>query len=235
MLSWVSRSLASRGKETGFKCAMMFLLTWWGRQKLRVWKSHSVLNLMYVHICCTQRLSAVLLTLSWQIHILLPPLQKLRTVVEHMRQMSDVMAIQANHLGNLRLSVYTDAVKVDTQWSNCVIPNFGELLSIETHCRWSWKFSVSKARENTQEEEPEAEQYFSALVSIRSFIKFLSSHVVSTTTIACALIMHPLWQTGLKAIFINQVYAIIIAWSSTCILERWLTQEEYLRSTFPLV
>jgi HUS1 checkpoint protein len=32
-----------------------------------------------------------------QLHILLPPLQKLRTVVERLRLMSDVLAIRANN------------------------------------------------------------------------------------------------------------------------------------------
>lgn len=34
-------------------------------------------------------------------------------------------------------------------------------------------------------ENPDPEKLFSVHVSIRSFIKFLNSHVVSTTTIAC--------------------------------------------------
>ena len=64
-----------------------------------------------------------------QVHIVLPPLQKLRTVTEHMRQLADVLTVQANRAGELRLSVDTDEVKVDTQWTNCVIPNMGEFCS----------------------------------------------------------------------------------------------------------
>jgi HUS1 checkpoint protein len=33
--------------------------------------------------------------------------------------------------------------------------------------------------------EPDPEKLFTVLVSTRSFLKFLNSHVVSTTTIAC--------------------------------------------------
>ena len=43
-----------------------------------------------------------------------------------MRQLADVMSVQANREGDLRLSVDTDEVKVDTQWTKCVIPNMGK-------------------------------------------------------------------------------------------------------------
>lgn len=36
------------------------------------------------------------------------------------------------------------------------------------------------------EDPPDPDKMFTVLVSIRSFLKFLNSHVVSTTTIACA-------------------------------------------------
>ena len=35
-------------------------------------------------------------------------------------------------------------------------------------------------------DKPDPDQLFTVIVSIRSFLKFLNSHVVSTTTIACA-------------------------------------------------
>ena len=107
-----------------------------------------------------------------QIHILLPPLAKLRTVVEHMRQLSDVFAVQANKAGSLRLSVLTDDVKVDTQWNKCVVPNMVTELKED-------------GEDPSQEEEPDPEHMFGVFLSVRSFLKFLSSHVVSTTTIAC--------------------------------------------------
>ena len=62
------------------------------------------------------------LTRRAQANILLPPLQKLRTVVERMRIMSDVLAIRANGSGCLQLAIHTDDVSVDTVWRNCTNP-----------------------------------------------------------------------------------------------------------------
>ncbi|EJD06814.1 cell cycle checkpoint [Fomitiporia mediterranea MF3/22] len=100
------------------------------------------------------------------IHILLPPLQKLRTVVERMRSMADVLGIYANHKGGLRLTVESDQVRVKTEWSKCIIPNMD-------------------SERSRDEPEPDPDQWFGVHLSIRAFLKFLSSHVVSTTTIAC--------------------------------------------------
>jgi HUS1 checkpoint protein len=60
-----------------------------------------------------------------QVHILLPPLQKLRTIVERLRPLSDVIAVRCNNNGKLQISVQTDSVSVDTQWSGCTNPKMG--------------------------------------------------------------------------------------------------------------
>ncbi|KAJ7471073.1 checkpoint protein Hus1/Mec3 [Mycena latifolia] len=102
------------------------------------------------------------------VHIILPPLQKLRPIVERLRPMSDFLAVRANNSGKLQLSISTDSVTVDTEWKNCKNTN----------------------RAPTGSQDPDADPLdpdalFSVLVSTRSFFKFLNSHVVSTTTIAC--------------------------------------------------
>ncbi|KAL5525912.1 hypothetical protein ACEPAG_7250 [Sanghuangporus baumii] len=133
------------------------------------------------------------------IHILLPPLQKLRTIVERMRSMADVLRVQANHRGGLRLSVESDQVRVQTQWSKCIIPN---LASDPTGSQQQQQQQPSQTQSQTinaqdsdrshtddpdsdLEPEKDADRWFSVHLSIRAFLKFLSSHVVSTTTIAC--------------------------------------------------
>ncbi|EDR03995.1 uncharacterized protein LACBIDRAFT_252775 [Laccaria bicolor S238N-H82] len=102
------------------------------------------------------------------VHILLPPLQKLRTIVERLRPMSDILAVRANNNKCLQISIHTEGVKVETEWKDCVNP---------------------KTQEDNPDEPPEEarnpEELFTVLVSVRSFLKFLNSHVVSTTTIAC--------------------------------------------------
>ncbi|KAI6099726.1 checkpoint protein Hus1/Mec3 [Pisolithus sp. B1] len=101
------------------------------------------------------------------VHILLPPLQKLRTIVERLRPLSDVLALRANNSGKLQMAISTDSVKVETQWIGCANPSLTE-----------------------PTEKPDPETVFSVLVSVRSFLKFLNSHVVSTTTIACICQKH---------------------------------------------
>ena len=39
--------------------------------------------------------------------------------------MSDILAIRASHNGRLQLSISTDSVTVDTQWTNCTNPKMG--------------------------------------------------------------------------------------------------------------
>ena len=48
-------------------------------------------------------------------------------------------------------------------------------------------FGSLVSQENSQEEreEPDPQQFFGVKLSIRAFLRFLSSHVVSTSTIAC--------------------------------------------------
>ncbi|KAL0945319.1 hypothetical protein HGRIS_000821 [Hohenbuehelia grisea] len=125
------------------------------------------------------------------IHILLPPLQKLRTIVDRMRPMSDILAVRANNSGRLTLSINTDSVKIDTEWRNCTNPKMSSfaLYFVVFH----GELTSLSAREGSQEEPdepPDPEKMFTVLVSIRSFLKFLNSHVVSTTTIACVCQHH---------------------------------------------
>ncbi|GAW10416.1 cell cycle checkpoint [Lentinula edodes] len=105
------------------------------------------------------------------IHVLLPSLQKIRTIVERLRSMSDVLAIRASQSGCLQLSINTESVKVDTEWKNCTIPQMMK--------------ERASQDDNADDPPPDPEHLFSVLVSVKSFLKFLSSHVVSTTTIAC--------------------------------------------------
>ncbi|KAF8193332.1 checkpoint protein Hus1/Mec3 [Pholiota molesta] len=101
------------------------------------------------------------------LNILLPPLQLLRTIVDRLRPMSDVLAVQANNNKRLLLAIRTESVSVETEWKDCSNP--------ETH-----------NNEEADDEEPrDPDKMYTVYISTRSFLKFLNSHVVSTTTIAC--------------------------------------------------
>jgi len=106
------------------------------------------------------------------VHILLPPLSKLRTVVEHLRSHSDYVAIRANNSGTLQLSVSTDSVKTDVTWNGLSNPSMNKDAA-----------AANQEEEPSQEKDPTT--IFSVLLSVKDFMKFLNSHVVSTTTIAC--------------------------------------------------
>ncbi|KAH0833482.1 cell cycle checkpoint [Lanmaoa asiatica] len=104
--------------------------------------------------------------------ILLPQLQKMRTIAERLRPLSDILALKANNSGKLQIAISTDTVKLETQWVGCTNPSMRQAPD-------------ENAPESEVAENPDPEKLFSVHVSIRSFIKFLNSHVVSTTTIAC--------------------------------------------------
>jgi hypothetical protein len=57
------------------------------------------------------------------LHILLPPLQKLRTVVDRLRPMADTLTFQANNSGKLLISISTETVRVQTEWKNLTNPH----------------------------------------------------------------------------------------------------------------
>ncbi|KLO17351.1 cell cycle checkpoint [Schizopora paradoxa] len=107
------------------------------------------------------------------IHILLPPLTKLRTVTEHLRQLADVLEVRVGRRGDLRLAVDTDDVTVETLWTKQRRPKKGK-----------------SAKEKGKEKEVDKDKSFAVRLSVRAFLKFLSVHVVSSTTIACVCEHH---------------------------------------------
>ncbi|KAI0640317.1 cell cycle checkpoint [Trametes polyzona] len=101
------------------------------------------------------------------VHILLPSLAKLRTVVERLRPLAvDGVNFRANQSGELQLAVNTDNARVEVSWNGLTNPN----TSVQGG-------DDSNAKDPTE--------MHGVLVSHKCLNKFLNSHVVSTTTIAC--------------------------------------------------
>ncbi|KAJ7593722.1 checkpoint protein Hus1/Mec3 [Mycena floridula] len=98
-------------------------------------------------------------------HVLLPPLQKLRLIIDRMRPMSDVLSVRADNNGCLKIGINTESVNIETEWKNCA--------------------NTRQAPELSSQEIRDPNELFTVLISSKSFAKFLNSHVVSTTTIAC--------------------------------------------------
>ncbi|KAI0058796.1 cell cycle checkpoint [Artomyces pyxidatus] len=119
------------------------------------------------------------------VHILLPSLVKVRTIVEHLRALSDVIAFRANGSGKLQISAATESAKMDIGWEGCANPRMGthDLLSPSDR-------RYAAEEEEDENEKPDPEQMFGVLVHTRSFLKFLNAHIVSNTTIACVCQNH---------------------------------------------
>ncbi|CAE6510907.1 unnamed protein product [Rhizoctonia solani] len=99
------------------------------------------------------------------LHIILPPLKELRTIVEHMQRLSDIVAISATPGGELVLAIQTDDVRVSTTWENCQRPTV-------------------EGEAPNPEHEDNPDQKYGALVAVKSLIKFLTCHMFSNSTVA---------------------------------------------------
>jgi len=132
---------------------------------------------------------------------MLPPLTKIRAVVERMRNLSDVIAVRANSSGRLQLSASTEVVNADITWTNCSHPRIGQsdssaaflsFICFAAHSDASFFLAADGASQanggddgEQERERPDPNKLFSVLVHTRSFLKFLNAHTVSKTTIAC--------------------------------------------------
>ncbi|KAF9048936.1 checkpoint protein Hus1/Mec3 [Panaeolus papilionaceus] len=102
------------------------------------------------------------------VHILLPRLEDLRTIVERLRPLSDIISIRGNNNHKLQLAIHTDSVQIETEWTDLHNP-----------------VDQGNNEEGEEEEPRDPDQIFKVTISTRSFLKFLNSHAVSTTTIGC--------------------------------------------------
>jgi len=99
------------------------------------------------------------------VFIFLPRLANIRTVTEHMRPLSNLMGVEANRQGGFRIKIQTEGVALETSWTECGNPTLDYA-----------------PPQDDSEDDPQT--YWHVIVSIKSFMQFLSSHVVSTSTIA---------------------------------------------------
>ncbi|EJF64406.1 cell cycle checkpoint [Dichomitus squalens LYAD-421 SS1] len=111
------------------------------------------------------------------VHILLPPLGKLRTVVERLRSLAaEGIHFRANHSGELQLSTSTENARLEVVWSGLTNPPMSR---------------NPDGTQNTDESEvKDPAEMFGVLVSHKCLTKFLTCHVISSTTIACICANH---------------------------------------------
>ncbi|BGO95559.1 hypothetical protein NBRC10512_007817 [Rhodotorula toruloides] len=98
-----------------------------------------------------------------EVIVILPALQKLRTVTERLKTISSHVTISANNLGELRLRAEADEAKVETEWRGLKRPN-GESMTAEVD---------------------DPAEFFSVTLDTKNLLRFLNTYAVATTTIAC--------------------------------------------------
>jgi HUS1 checkpoint protein len=100
------------------------------------------------------------------VHIVMPPLKLVRNVVERMKNMSDVLTIEANMDGMLMLSIDTELVTVSTFYRNLI------------HLQIQGKPPPVR----------DASVRAQVKVDIKKFSRFLASHLVNPSTVICSIL-----------------------------------------------
>ncbi|WWC85520.1 uncharacterized protein L201_000384 [Kwoniella dendrophila CBS 6074] len=99
------------------------------------------------------------------IHVVLPNLLELRNIVSRLSHVADDVKVSANHEGRLELTANSSRVNLTTTWKDLNVP------------------TATSADE--EQEPPPPDQMFTVSVAIKGFLKFLTSHLVGGTAIAC--------------------------------------------------
>nr|XP_019048408.1 HUS1 checkpoint protein [Kwoniella bestiolae CBS 10118]OCF27338.1 HUS1 checkpoint protein [Kwoniella bestiolae CBS 10118] len=103
------------------------------------------------------------------IHVVLPNLLELRNIVSRLSHLADDVKVSANHEGRLELTAKSSRVNLTTTWNELNVPTANcQLLP-------------------TRQEQPlpPPDHMFTVSVAIKGFLKFLTSHLVGGTAIAC--------------------------------------------------
>lgn len=103
------------------------------------------------------------------VHILMPPLISVRTIIDRMKSMSNYLTISANHNGEFILKIQTESVLVETFFKDLVIPELNQSQSL------------------SQQERPK-EQFSECQISIIDFEKFVHSYVINPSSVICSII-----------------------------------------------
>ncbi|KAL7420160.1 DNA damage checkpoint control protein [Cryptotrichosporon argae] len=99
------------------------------------------------------------------IHIVMPNLTELKNIVARLGHLADDVKISANHEGTLEMTVKSNHVDITTTWRNLELP--------------------SSTTDQDQSEHSPHDRMFSTSVSIKGLQKFLTSHLIGGTAIAC--------------------------------------------------
>lgn len=107
-----------------------------------------------------------------EVHIFLPKLYKVRTVAERMKAVSSHIYLSANRSQEFMMSVEEPEINMETTWKKCGHP------------------AISDDQSLAQRVEADKEKHWRVKVDAKSLLKFLSSHIVESRTIAAICAGH---------------------------------------------
>ncbi|CAO1618742.1 unnamed protein product [Parajaminaea phylloscopi] len=106
------------------------------------------------------------------VHIYLPKLYKVRTVAERMKAVASHIYISANHSEEFMMSVAQPEIRMETTWKKCGHP------------------STNDTQSAGRSADADPKEHHSVKLDAKSLLKFLSSHIVESRTIACICAGH---------------------------------------------
>ncbi|KAJ1667689.1 Checkpoint protein hus1 [Coemansia sp. RSA 1813] len=109
-----------------------------------------------------------------QVHIMMPPLNSLRSIAERVKGMGDRVAVSANREGAMKIRVANDLVDITTFFRGL------ENLAYD---------STQEPSANTASDR-EPSDFYTAVVDMKNFIRFLQSYHVVPKNIVCCIIEH---------------------------------------------
>lgn len=133
-----------------------------------------------------------------QVHIYMPKMFKVRSVVEKMRNVTRHIYVSANRSEEFLMSVEEPEVRIESKWAKCGHPRIqnGESdeqtvenldFNADNHHGRSYSESqqTSAASASTSDLEADKTKHFRVKVDAKSLLKFLSSHILESRCIVC--------------------------------------------------
>lgn len=107
---------------------------------------------------------------------MLPPLKAVKKMVDRMKKLSTRLTLACDMKGNLKFRVETDTVQVTTHYSDLVHPRLAANLGQQEYRQPAQTPAIEGA-----------EEWITATVDIRAFIKFLQCQNLAVRDIVCCL------------------------------------------------
>ncbi|KAI8908119.1 checkpoint protein Hus1/Mec3 [Powellomyces hirtus] len=111
---------------------------------------------------------------SQQVHILLPPLNDLKTIAERLKAIGTHVVVAANMNGELVLKVVADAVRVETSFKGLINPELGQ--------------PDGTPAPTPQTALKHRTAFAHVRVDMRDFVKFLHSSIVNPKNVICCIV-----------------------------------------------